>query len=122
MSVKSKVQTKQVRVALSLPEKEALKALCESLGTTASQHVRKLTIDFLSLPPDERHLQVFKLKALPNETSILALFSDENRQLISQVSDDLGVSSARLIRLLLISELITTPFGKTIETILKQAK
>jgi|GEM_PF-5048103 len=122
MSVKNKVQTKQVRVAISLMEKEALQALCESLGTTVSQHVRKLAVDFLSLPKDQRQLQSFDLKALSNETSVIALFSDEYRQLIVQVSKELGVSSARLIRLLFLSELIQTPFGKTIEEILNQAK
>lgn len=122
MSVKNKVQTKQVRVAISLMEKEALQALCESLGTTVSQHVRKLAVDFLSLPKDQRQLQSFDLKALSNETSVIALFSDEYRQLIVQVSKELGVSSARLIRLLFLSELIKTPFGKTIKEILNQAK
>lgn len=122
MSVKNKVQTKQVRVAISLMEKEALQALCESLGTTVSQHVRKLAVDFLSLPKDQRQLQSFDLKALSNETSMIALFSDEYRQLIVQVSKELGVSSARLIRLLFLSELIQTPFGKTIKEILNQAK
>lgn len=122
MSVKNKVQTKQVRVAISLMEKEALQALCESLGTTVSQHVRKLAVDFLSLPKDQRHLQSFDLKALSNETSVIALFSDEYRQLIVQVSKEFGVSSARLIRLLFLSELIQTPFGKTIKEILNQAK
>ncbi|MCR8920967.1 hypothetical protein [Parasutterella secunda] len=122
MSVKNKVQTKQVRVAISLMEKEALQALCESLGTTVSQHVRKLAVDFLSLPKDQRQLQSFDLKALSNETSVIALFSDEYRQLIVQVSKELGVSSARLIRLLFLSELIQTPFGKTIKEILNQAK
>ena len=122
MSVKNKVQTKQVRVAIRLMEKEALQALCESLGTTVSQHVRKLAVDFLSLPKDQRQLQSFDLKALSNETSVIALFSDEYRQLIVQVSKELGVSSARLIRLLFLSELIQTPFGKTIKEILNQAK
>lgn len=122
MSVKNKVQTKQVRVAISLMEKEALQALCESLGTTVSQHVRKLAVDFLSLPKDQRQLQSFDLKALSNETSVIALFSDEYRQLIVQVSKELGVSSARLIRLLFLSELIQTPFGKTIKEILNRAK
>lgn len=122
MSVKNKVQIKQVRVAISLMEKEALQALCESLGTTVSQHVRKLAVDFLSLPKDQRQLQSFDLKALSNETSVIALFSDEYRQLIVQVSKELGVSSARLIRLLFLSELIQTPFGKTIKEILNQAK
>ena len=122
MSVKNKVQTKQVRVAISLMEKEALQALCFSLGTTVSQHVRKLAVDFLSLPKDQRQLQSFDLKALSNETSVIALFSDEYRQLIVQVSKELGVSSARLIRLLFLSELIQTPFGKTIKEILNQAK
>lgn len=122
MSVKNKVQTKQVRVAISLMEKEALQALCESLGTTVSQHVRKLAVDFLSLPKDQRQLQSFDLKALSNETSVTALFSDEYRQLIVQVSKEFGVSSARLIRLLFLSELIQTPFGKTIKEILNQAK
>lgn len=122
MSVKNKVQTKQVRVAISLMEKEALQALCESLGTTVSQHVRKLAVDFLSLPKDQRQLQSFDLKALSNETSVIALFSDEYRQLIVQVSKEFGVSSARLIRLLFLSELIQTPFGKTIKEILNQAK
>lgn len=122
MSVKNKVQTKQVRVAISLMEKEALQALCESLGTTVSQHVRKLAVDFLSLPKDQRQLQSFDLKVLSNETSVIALFSDEYRQLIVQVSKELGVSSARLIRLLFLSELIQTPFGKTIKEILNQAK
>ena len=122
MSVKNKVQTKQVRVAISLMEKEALQALCESLGTTVSQHVRKLAVDFLSLPKDQRQLQSFDLKALSNETSVIALFSDEYRQLIVQVSKELGVSSARFIRLLFLSELIQTPFGKTIKEILNQAK
>ena len=122
MSVKNKVQTKQVRVAISLMEKEALQALCESLGTTVSQHVRKLAVDFLLLPKDQRQLQSFDLKALSNETSVIALFSDEYRQLIVQVSKEFGVSSARLIRLLFLSELIQTPFGKTIKGILNQAK
>lgn len=122
MSVKNKIQIKQVRVAISLMEKEALQALCESLGTTVSQHVRKLAVDFLSLPKDQRQLQSFDLKALSNETSVIALFSDEYRQLIVQVSKELGVSSARLIRLLFLSELIQTPFGKTIKEILNQAK
>ena len=122
MSVKNKVQTKQVRVAISLMEKEALQALCESLGTTVSQHVRKLAVDFLSLPKDQRQLQSFDLKSLSNETSVIALFSDEYRQLIVQVSKELGVSSARLIRLLFLSELIQTTFGKTIKEILNQAK
>ena len=122
MSVKNKVQTKQVRVAISFMEKEALQALCESLGTTVSQHVRKLAVDFLSLPKDQRQLQSFDLKALSNETSVIALFSDEYRQLIVQVSKEFGVSSARLIRLLFLSELIQTPFGKTIKEILNQAK
>lgn len=122
MSVKNKVQTKQVRVAISLMEKEALQALCESLGTTVSQHVRKLAVDFLSLPKDQRQLQSFDLKALSNETSVIALFSDEYRQLIVQVSKEFGVSSARLIRLLFLSELIQTPFGKTIKEILNRAK
>lgn len=122
MSVKNKVQTKQVRVAISLMEKEALQALCESLGTTVSQHVRKLAVDFLSLPQDQRQLQSFDLKALSNETSVIALFSDEYRQLIVQVSKEFGVSSARLIRLLFLSELIQTQFGKTIKEILNQAK
>lgn len=122
MSVKNKIQIKQVRVAISLMEKEALQALCESLGTTVSQHVRKLAVDFLSLPKDQRQLQSFDLKALSNETSVIALFSDEYRQLIVQVSKELGVSSARLIRLLFLAELIQTPFGKTIKEILNQAK
>ena len=103
-------------------EKEALQALCESLGTTVSQHVRKLAVDFLLLPKDQRQLQSFDLKALSNETSVIALFSDEYRQLIVQVSKEFGVSSARLIRLLFLSELIQTPFGKTIKGILNQAK